>query len=267
MGKELPIPLDSSFARDGNVPYVTGTTSDFVTKFNPPISLVGNKNYEIAVTTATVPYIFFNVTTANNNRTFDYSPDGVVWISYVYEPGLYDLTYLFTTFRDEILIPNNWYVTNGGPGSDEIVYDIEFQPDYPTSKVRIYLANGREVRFPAGTNFGDLLGFNANTTVSTTTLGPNIPNISVDVECILLHCDSSSGVYSYNTQSDVIAILYINAPPLGTISYIPYFPRWCYYIGGDVLTSMRIYLTDQLGRPIDLNDQVMNCELIIREIQ
>lgn len=266
MGKELPIPLDSSFARDSSTPYVTGTTSDFVTKFNPPIPMVSNKNYEIAITTATVPYIFFNVTAAKGNNNFDYSPDGVTWITYIYEDGIYDLTYLFTTFRDEILIPNNWYVTNGGPTGDQLIYDIEFQPDYPTSRVRIYLANGREVRFPVGNTFCDLLGFNANTTVSTTTLGPNIPNITDDVECLLLHCDASSGVYSYNTQSDVIAVLYINTPPLGTITYIPFFPRWCSYIGGDILSSMRIYVTDQLGRAIDLNDQVMNCELIIREV-
>lgn len=266
MGKELPIPLDSSFARDSSTPYVTGTTSDFVTKFNPPIPMVSNKNYEIAITTATVPYIFFNVTAAKGNNNFDYSPDGIAWITYIYEDGIYDLTYLFTTFRDEILIPNGWYVTNGGPTADQLIYDIEFQPDYPTSRVRIYLANGREVRFPVGNTFCDLLGFNANTTVSSTTLGPNIPNITDDVECLLLHCDASSGVYSYNTQSDVIAVLYINTPPLGTITYIPFFPRWCSYIGGDILSSMRIYVTDQLGRAIELNDQVMNCELIIREV-
>lgn len=268
MANTVTIPLDSSFAEDPSNQYITGTSSDFTTRFTAPLTLDSNKNYKITCVNAQVPFTFFNVTAAKGNNTFDYSPDGVTWITYVYDDGLYDLTYLFNTFRDEILIPNGWYEPGTADPTlgDPVVYDIEFVPDYPTQKVRINLANGREVGFGVGNTFCTLLGFNPNTQISTSTLGPNFPDVSDGVTTMLLHTSICNGVYSSDTQSDVIAVLPFNAPPLGTVVYSPFIPRYCSYVGGQSLSIIRVYITDQRNRPLSLNSQTMNCEFILQEV-
>ena len=53
---------------------ISSITTDFITKFNPPLQLNKQKQYEMALHNLEIYYSFFNGDLSNNR--FKYSPDG-----------------------------------------------------------------------------------------------------------------------------------------------------------------------------------------------
>ena len=148
---------------------------------------------------------------------------------------------------------------NGAPQ-----YNIIVAPNYSTLKVDITAKNNYQLKFNSSMN--ELLGFdNSQRTVSTTTSGNNVANITRSVNSLSIKCSIATGSFENATTSDVIYTFIFNVGP-GSLQEIA--PNQILYVPINTyneIQSIRMRLTDQLGRPVDLNNEPTTYLLHLRK--
>jgi len=65
---------DNTAPKDSFQLIISSSTTDFTTRFNPPLQLKRGKQYEVALLNMETYYSIPNIDSTNNN--FTYSPDG-----------------------------------------------------------------------------------------------------------------------------------------------------------------------------------------------
>jgi hypothetical protein len=248
---------------------------------------------EICIGTMSIPYAFFNITTANNNNTFNIiSWSGTVY-NIVLPNGFYTQTdlqqYLQTYFLNNAL-----YLTNsdGNPvfflyisinqtyyANQLLVYSVptsaEFQPTVVGNAYYGWTAPAGFV-FPSPTaqapalqvldnNFQQYIGFNAGTygggTVDQSFLSqfaPNTTNINsliVTVNCVNNHV---------SIPTNVIDIIPITGTFGSNIVYEPKFQKWIKVSGNSTYSNLIINILDQNFNPIISSDSNTTISLLLQ---
>ena len=117
-----------------------------------------------------------------------------------------------------------------------------------------------------GTDFGDLIGFEKKL-VTKTEYGTRLPNITKSID-------------SLNINTTAIKDSVVNGVNTNTIAVIPtdnltrsypftFEPRRLLYcpVSSNYISEMRIYVTDSLGKPIDLNGIDWFMTLLLRHTE
>lgn len=250
--------LDSSFAPTGQS--IT-KTDDFEIKFNDALFMPNN--WEVALIKSNLWYSWYNVSDEKSNNIIRY--------------------YNGTLYRPNITIPNGQYsvsdlndaihteLKNNGDftllGSTE-VYDINLVPNFATGKVRIEITNGYRLDLSLSDIYL-LLGFD-QIEVTVTQEGSKLGNLNDNINSLLIHCDviEPSASYNNNVSSDV---LYSFVPDTLPATNINIEPRQNIYLPvslvGDKLKRIRLYLTDNLNRRINLNGEPFSALLHFKKLK
>ena len=115
-------------------------------------------------------------------------------------------------------------------------------------------------------NFGKLIGFDKVIFKDERNVSPNIPNISEDTDVLNIHCDLVSDSLVDGRESDIVFSFGV-----GTLKPSYYFtlePRRIIFnpINKTRVSSVRIYVTDGLRRPVYLNHANTAFSLILKKV-
>jgi len=229
--------------------------SDFTIRYQQPIILDTNKEYELGLSSIiSMSFTWSNITSNLNNQKIKYSSDGgKTWKNLIFPPGIWNYTGLNDYFKEQTKITT----------SDSTTYPITLKFNEITLRTRITLATNYQLDLTTS-NFGDLIGFNKQILTSSSD-GDYLPNLSQDREILNIHCNLITGSLVDEHETDIIYTFGTNdLVPSYTFTKDPlrirFYPVNKYYID-----TLRIYITDGKRRIIDLNDADTSFALVLRE--
>ena len=246
-------------------------------------------NLEIALSSATVPYSWFNITSSQQNNSFSIihpTTAGSTTLTITLQNGGYELADINGALRIE-LINQGYYIQNNTTLDQSVFCELRVNPStysfefishpLPTSLPAGFTA-GSAITFPVSaegpqlvipsTNIRTRLGFEAGTypavapSVLTTVKSTNVPQIT-DVLNVGIAIDS---VYNpYNTNSQILTSISPSSAKFATnIIYQAPELIWCPQQGGG-RNSLTIRLVDQNYRTIELQEKNVVINLCLKE--
>ena len=150
---------------------------------------------------------------------------------------------------------------------------ISMSPDEPTSKVEIRFNYANvKVDFTQAQTPREILGFNSTLLAPgfvSTLLAPNVAAFN-QVNYFLIHSDlTNKGIRFNNNYSQVVSQVLINVAPGSQIVSTPFNPAKIHIpeLTGTSRTNLRVWLTDDQGRPVNTNGESWSCRIVIRYIK
>ena len=236
------------------------TPQNFITKFNRPIVLDSNSQYAVGLNRImNMSFTWYNVNPSYANQLIKYSSDnGSTFHNITFPAGVW--TYdKFNTY-----IKNITKIVKNGNTPNEYPITLEF--DDTTFRVTVTLAKNYQLDLTAS-NFNDLIGFNKEILKNEQNIGPKVPNLSQDTDILNIHCDlindslvdgkETAIIYSFSTS--VLRPSYSFTIEPRRVTYNP--------TNKNCISSIRIYITDEKRRLIDLNGADTAFSLIIKKIE
>jgi hypothetical protein len=232
---------------------LSGTSSDFTINYAPPLRLDPSKSYEAALLSIDLYNSFPNITHENNQLRYS-TDNGVTWKDISVKTGSYELT----NINDEI----SRLLKENGESEDTKPY-FSVKPNLSTLK-SIVEVTSEFLRIDLGT-IGPTLGFPPHTILG---IGyhesPDIVDI-MKTTSILVNIDIISGSYVNGNRSPVIYSFFPDVPPGYKIVERPN-PSLVYYpVNRFNIDRMRIWLTDQNNKSMDLRGESVTVRIAIRE--
>lgn len=233
---------------------LSGKSTNFTTYFNNAIELQPDKKYEAALVHLHTYNSIPNITTKNN--IFKYSTDkGETWKILELPPDAYE----YTQIEQEIQLQ---MTGNGDYDKENEKYYINFDICRLSSVIEI-TNEDYKINFDCENSIGPVLGFSAETIGLGKHKSPNIVKIT-DVNSILINVDFISNSYLNKMSSPTLYEFYPKVAPGYKIIEEPnnftYLP-----INRKIIDSVRLWLTDQDNRPIDLQGETITVYMHIRE--
>lgn len=151
---------------------------------------------------------------------------------------------------------------------------VRIQPNSSTGKIEVVLAAGYSVNLNVS-NINTFFGFTpAQSPIvgPTLTAGANLARITNGVSAYLLRCDAVAASYLNSSASDVLATYTPNVSPGRSFRYEPYNIDWKPVRNNKEIRRIRVYITDDLGRPVSFrgNNQVGDnvvWEIVLRRVK
>ena len=227
---------------------------DFTTKIKEPIKLSYDMKHEFAVRTISMTYSWYNIRQSYGNNKIKYSHDnGNNWETITFVDGMY-------SYDDIDQYIKKTLSNNKDIQSDE--YGIRISFVLSTYRVLIELEDDFQIDL-RNSDFRKLIGFNSKK-ITQTEYGTNLPDITRGVDEIHINCDKVTDSITDGQSSSTVAVI----PVENLVRSLPftYKPRFLAYspVSGHLISSMRFYVTDSSGNPIDLNGINWYIELFIR---
>ena len=229
-------------------------THDFKIKLKQTYKLDKDKRHEIAVDTVMMTYSWYNISENQNNNKIKYTHDGGKnWETINFVDGMY-------SYEDLNNYIHQYMVRETHATKDK--YPINIQFILSSFKVIIELDNNYQVDL-RGTEFGNLLGFDEKI-VESTEYSARLPNITNSIDKINIHSDIIiNSILSGYSDNQLAVIPTDNLTRSYSFKFEPL--RLLFNeVSKTQLDEMRFYLTDALGRPIDLNGIDWFMTLIMR---
>ena len=230
-----------------------GTPSDFTIYFP---GIPGRKTFDKAIEKAAMSYSYFNISAAIGNNILGYkTAAGNATVQVVLPDGNYNVTDMNSYFQAQMNANGDYNAANG-------TYYITISANVNALKTQVTISNGYVLDLSVS-NIWQLLGYNGPTTISVSGLSPNLINIS-NVNALLIHCSIVEGSFYNGNASD---ILYMFVPNTSPGNYMTVQPNVPIYMGiqPDLIYQIRMYVTDNLGNPLDFNNQPITYFLLLRE--
>ena len=254
-------PISTSFQKKSISisPLVSYNTSPstFTTRFPTPITL-SDYEFEIALVNLETWYSFANVTARNNQ--FRYSVDGGnTWKLISIETGAYELE----SINDEI---QRLMKANGDWDAINDAYFISISANTSTLKSIIDVTNTEyKIDFTISNSISIILGFNSVILSHGRNISDSIVNI-IDFNSIFVNCDCINESYVNGISSPVI---YSFGPKVSPGYRIVESPVNLVYLplNRKTLSEFSVWITDQVGRPIDFRGENITCRFHIRNIK
>ena len=228
---------------------------DFVIKFDPVMHLSNDMNHELAVDRVSMTYSWHNINTKYDNNTIKYSKDnGSTWKQITFVDGMY-------SYDDISEYINNVITENDDePSNNRVGIKIYFV--LTSYRVVVELGNQWQLDI-RNSNFGELIGFEP-IIIKNTSYSSKIPNITNSVDSIHINSDIITDSITDGRYSNTLVVISTNNL---TRSYpFSYEPKRALFssISKTNISEMRIYITDSLGRPINLNGVDWYINFILR---
>ena len=232
---------------------LSGKDTSLTSTFTPSIEIKGN--WVLALESISTYNSIPNVTPDNN--VFRYN-NGTNWKSLTLGTGSYEIEQLNAEISRLMRINNDYDTVN-----DMSYITIEANVSRLTSIIT--LSNNYQVDFSVSNSIGPLLGFSNTVTISNAYNESPSPVDIISVNSILVHCNVTRSFYLNGKQSNSIYSVPINVSPgFRLISH----PNTLQYhkIVLDRLDQIRVWLTDDTGKPLNLRGELVTIRLRIQEI-
>lgn len=243
---------------------------DFRVQYQPNLQLPTINNlpvqYELALVNANLWYSWANVKPVSPTQAatdvFDYY-NGAVWRGpYTIPTGQYSINDI-NTYLHGLMDTNGDFTLSG---SGEHLYDINISPNYNTLRVDIAISGGYRLDLSLS-ELNTLLGWTSQiVTVSGT--GAKVANINNSINSLLIHCDIVTSSYYNNDTSTIIWSFVPNVRAGANIEIHP-GPKLIFLPlnVNNRITNIRMFITDNLGRPIDFRGEAVTYQLQLRPIR
>lgn len=245
----------------------TGNPANFVIRFNEAFVLAGkaadNKGTEDAQQSWEVALIewrgFNSIANVSaslyGNHIFEYSGGGPVR-QVIIPDGIYSVEQINALIREDLVsVP---YPANS------IVVSVNTSQ----GKVTISVAAGFTVNLNAS-NIFSFFGYDAAQSPivgPATTIGNNIANITNGITAYLIRCDAVAGSVLNANGSDILYIYTPDVKPGRSIKVSPVYPVFLPVRNMKEISQIRLYITDDLGRPVDYRGDNVTYELYFRRV-
>ena len=239
----------------------TNKPYDFLVKFNPPLKLDPEFRHFLALDRLSMTYSWYNIRSSYGNNTIKYTHDGTTWHTITFTDGMYS----YSDINDYIHQYMDQKSHHSTSSKGEKVYSVNLTFILSTYRVLVSLDGDYQLDLRE-TDFGDLIGFEKKL-VTKTEYGTRLPNITKSID-------------SLNINTTAIKDSVVNGVNTNTIAVIPtdnltrsypftFEPRRQLYcpVSSNYISEMRIYVTDSLGKPIDLNGIDWFMTLLLRHTE
>ena len=235
---------------------VSDTSSDFTTYIVPPLILDPNKRYEAALLSIDMYNSIPNVTEENNQLQYSLD-DGATWKTIKLPIGSYELG----NINEEI---QRQMVEKGDYDKEKEQFYLNVTGNISTLKSIVEITKDK-FKVNLG-NLGSTLGFPPNQILKQGYHeSPNIVDI-MKINSILVKVDIICGSYVGKSQSPAIYSFYPNVPPGRKIVERPN-PSLIYYpVNTRSIESIRLWLTDQDNKPVDIRGERVTVRIALREV-
>ena len=235
---------------------VSNDKTVFTTRFNPPIQLEKDIQYEIALINLETYYSFPNIDASNNY--FRYSPDdGVTWFEIYIPEGSYDIADINDTIQQKMM-------QNGHYDSANEKYYITISANSNTLKSVLILENDYQVDFRQLNSISQLLGFDNDIYTLDFQESENVVNI-LSINSLLVNLDIIAGSYVNGSPHNTIYSFFPNVSPGYKIMESPinlvYLP-----VTLDTINSLEVSITDQDDNQLNLRGEILTMRFHIRKV-
>ena len=240
---------------------------DFTIKYNDPIKLSYDMKHELAVRMIKMTYSWYNIRQSYRNNQIKYSHDkGVSWETITFVDGMYSYDdideYIKKYMRDKKHILNT--DTNEKDDS-KIEYGINMYFILSTYRVLVELHEDYRLDL-TNLDFRKLIGFDSKIIVKTE-YGTNLPDITRGVDEIYINCDKVTDSIVDGESSNTLTVI----PVVDLVRSLPFSDKPLHLayspVSGHLISSMRFYVTDSTGNPIDLNGIDWYIEVFLRSTE
>lgn len=243
-------------SNDGKNLTSTNGYMDFTTRFAKSIELEGE--WEVALHSLFTWFSFFNCSAQLGNNVVAYN-NGVADKTVTFPDGNYTLGQLEAELHRQMKANGDYTVVDGVD-----TFDIQLKPNYSTLRVEITLSNGYTLDLTQST-FNILIGFDS-VVVSTNgvNVGTQLADITNEIDNLIINCDIVSGSYRNGSDSSGIYHFKPVVPPGSSILVEP-VNKIFLKVDTNQIKTIRIWLTDQKQRPLNLNGEgltaVLHCRM------
>ena len=204
-------------------------------------------------------FTWFNVNPSYANQLIKYSSDnGSTFHNITFLAGVWNYEKFNRYIKDITKIVKNGKTPNE--------YPITLEFDDTTFRVTITLAQNYQLDLTAS-NFNDLIGFDKKVLKSGNNIGVRVPNLSQDTDILNIHCDLINDSLVDGEETDII---YSFSTSVLQPSYsFTIEPKRVMYnpTNKNIISSIRIYITDGKRRLINLNGADTSFSLILKKIE
>ena len=237
---------------------------DFTTRFNEPIKLSYDMKHELVVRTISMTYSWYNIRQSYGNNQIKYSHNkGTDWETITFIDGMYSYDDI-----DEYIkkyMKGQGHLVKDDDDDDKKEYGINLYFVLSTYRVLIELDENYRLDL-RNLDFRKLVGFDSKL-IDKTEYGTLLPDITRGVDEIHINCDKVTDSITDGQSSSTVAVI----PVENLVRSLPftYNPRFLAYspVSGHLISSMRFYVTDSSGAPIDLNGIDWYIELFLRSTE
>lgn len=217
--------------------------------------------YYLSVSQLNTWYSHPNISADLGNNIFTYT-NGITTYNLTFPDGVYNLSSIATRIQD-FLIENGDFTDPHGAGiKKHYTFPINFTPNLNTGKI------DWSINSPYTVDFTTSLIYQIFGTVSSVKSadfeGEEPGNINNYINQININCDlcQGSGILG-GANSSVIYSYVPDTLPYGPINIRPALRSYV-QITASKPTSYRVWLTDNLGRPINLRNEpfAINCDIV-----
>ena len=244
-------PLFISSKMSGSI----GESHDFIVKFNSNLELFGD--VYVALDSVSTEYGWYNVREQYKNNIFTYTnnttTNPIIWNQIIFKDGIYTYDQLNELIRNQIVKDSKAY-SSDNPG-------INFKMDYSISRVFIELAPNFGIDFTKN-DFRKLMGFE-NKILKNSEYGDLVPDITNSIDDIQIRTSILNKSIVNGKEGDVL--YQFSTAGLRAGKHFKIEPRRLLWnqINSHKISEIRFYLTDQLKRPLNLNNSTLSLNLIL----
>ena len=201
-------------------------------------------------------FTWSNINSGYNNQKIAYSKDGGKTFTDIDFPkGVWEYTDIDNYIKEKTKIVSD--------GDEEFPITLTF--DEPTFRVTVTLDANYQLDL-SKSNFGKLIGFDKVILRDERNVSSKVPNLSEDTDVLNIHCDLVSDSLVNGEESDIVF-------SFGTGTLKPSYnfilePHRVIFnpINKTRVSSIRIYVTDGLRRPVYLNHADTAFSLILKKV-
>ena len=234
-----------------------GESHNFKINFNPELEFFNEYVY-VALDSVSTEYGWYNIRGDQYKNNIIYytnntNTNPIDWTPIPFKDGIYTYDRLNEIIRDKIVKDSKAY-SSDNPG-------INFKMDYSISRVYIELAPNFGIDVTKN-DFRKLLGFESKI-LKNSSFGDLLPDITNSIDDIQIR---TSILNQSNVNGKDGDVLYqFSTAGLRAGKHFKIEPRRLLWnkIKSHKILEIRIYLTDQLKRPLNLNNSTLSLNLIL----
>ena len=233
---------------------------DFTIKFNPTLKLDPEKKHSLAVDRVSMTYSWYNIRDSYGNNKIKYTHDGSTWQTITFIDGMYSYSDI-NDYLHQYMDQKSHHSTDS---SGNKTYSINLTFILSTYRVLLTLSGSYQLDL-RGTNFGELIGFEKKI-VTSTEYGTKLPNITNSIDSLNINTTAITDSIVNGVNTNTIAVIPTdNLTRSYPFTFEPKRPLYCSVLNNNI-SEIRIYITDSLGRNIDLNGIDWFMTLILHSI-
>ena len=233
---------------------------DFTIKHISNLILDKNKDHYIALHIFNGHYQLYNINSTCKDSMISYSHDnGKTKTVITFPDGAYD----YNDINNDIdsVIRANVHTVDGKTSGIKSTFDTS------RFRVDVLLSTGYSVDLRGGDRkFNDIIGF-SKMDVTTSQLGQALPNITNSVDNIKIKTSLINDFLDGGVSTD--ALYYFDTSDTSRANTFKVEPRRRLYNKiyiRNIISQVRIYLTDSINRPIDFNEVPVSLTVVIKSV-